>query len=354
MKNIPLIIPAYEPGDNLIELLKTLQGTDFDTIILVDDGSGDEYAHIFAKAKEVMAEKLVLLTHSENRGKGAALKTAFRYVLENMDDAVGVVTADCDGQHDAEGIARVRQALLDNENTLILGVRHLIRPDIPWKSSFGNSVTQRIVKYLSGMNISDTQTGLRGIPFEMLEDLTHIEFNRFEYEMKMLLQTVNEGRFSIKEIPVKTIYESKDDHSTHFRPVMDSIRIYRILGAQLGRFFMSSLSSAVLDMILFQILCSLFRGSFFYYVALSTVIARVISATYNYMLNHKIVFKSRKNIKKTAAGYVTLAAIQMSLSATLVSLLVFSFDNVPEVVFKLFVDVLLFFVSYRIQQKYVF
>ena len=354
MAKVPVIIPSYQPDQKLIELLMTFMKADVYPVIVVDDGGGEDYRTIFSMAKELMGDKMILLTHEVNHGKGAALKTAFKYVLENLSDASGVVTADSDGQHDVDSILSVKKALEENDDALILGVRTFDSDKIPWKSKFGNTLTRKVVAYVSGLDISDTQTGLRGIPTNMLPDLLKIKSDRYEFEMKMLLEAVNKYKKQIVEIPIKTIYESKDNHKTHFNPVLDSVRIYRVLGAQLFKFLFASLSSSVIDLAAFQILCIILKGYFSFYVALATVIARIISASYNCFMNYKVVFGSSKDIKKAVTKYIVLAILQMSVSALLVTALTFVFGAVPEVVIKAIVDTLLFFISYKIQQKYIF
>ncbi len=349
---IPIIIPAYEPDERLITLLSTLVADDV-YIIIVDDGSGLEFKELFGRAEEIIVGKGVLLRHDVNRGKGGALKTAFKYVLDNVPDAIGVITADSDGQHSRECIQAVRRALLEHPDSLVLGVRRFDGEGIPWKSRYGNVITLRVMKLISGINVSDTQTGLRGIPRAFLEELINVEGERFEFETRMLLATVN--RYEIVEVPIETIYESELDHKTHFNPVMDSIKIYKVLFGKFFRYLFSSASSFVIDIVLFSILCMFLKNwSPVWYAAVSTVIARVASATSNYLMNYYFVFKSSEKKSVSAGKYVALAVAQMGASAMLVTAAIFVFAGVNEAVLKMVVDTVLFFVSYRIQKRFVF
>ncbi|SFU54023.1 bifunctional glycosyltransferase family 2/GtrA family protein [Butyrivibrio sp. INlla21] len=348
---IPVIIPSYEPDERMTVLVKELAESG-EYIVIVDDGSGEEFKVFFDKAKELLAENGVILRHDVNKGKGAALKTAFKYVLDNMTEAVGTVTADSDGQHCVASINDVKKSLLENKDSLILGVRSLEGDDIPWKSKAGNAITKKVTRYVSGLDVSDTQTGLRGIPAKFMEELLSVKGDRFEFEMRMLLEA--KGKYKIIEVPISTIYESKDHHSTHFNPFADSIRIYRVLGESFIRYIFSSLSSCVLDIALFSFLCFLLKGKYAGYIAIATVIARIVSATYNFALNYKMVFKSNEKVGKAAIKYVTLAVVQMALSAFLVTMGVKWLVVVPETVVKIVVDTCLFFMSYKIQQKFVY
>ena len=168
-KLVPIIIPSYEPDDRLISLLLKLDELNMGPVILVNDGSGKQYDEIFFEAENIIKRQAgVCLIHEVNRGKGRALKTAFKYVLDNFGSLCGVVTADSDGQHTPECIQKVKEKLLKNPNNLVLGVRNFSGEDIPWKSRFGNTLTEKVFAYVAGAHVSDTQTGLRGIPKQFM------------------------------------------------------------------------------------------------------------------------------------------------------------------------------------------
>ena len=246
----------------------------------------------------------------------------------------------------------VAEMMLQNQGDLILGVRTFDKEDIPWKSRFGNRLTEKVFTYVAGVHISDTQTGLRGIPREFMKELLTISADRFEFETQMLL--LASGQYKIREIPIETIYDSKEDHQTHFNPLKDSVKIYAVLGKWFLRYTLASFSSSIVDLLLFTILCHFLRDQLTAYVAVATVMARIISAAYNYTVNYKLVFKSRENMGKAAWQYALLAVVQMGMSALLATGGVKLLPFIPEVVTKAIVDTILFFASYHIQKKYVF
>ena len=354
MEKIAIIIPAYEPDERLLKLLANLENHNMGPIYIVNDGSGAEYDSIFEKSKSVVEKSGgALLIHEKNKGKGRALKTAFEYILKNDKEVIASVTADSDGQHTCECISKVIETTRKNIDCLVLGVRELDKEGIPWKSRFGNSLTEKIFKYITGVHISDTQTGLRGINRRYMEELLTLKGERFEFEMRMLIDAVE--KMKVVEVPIKTIYDSVDNHQTHFDPLRDSIRIYKILGEKFIKYIISSLSSSILDLALFGILCFFLKNKQpILYVTISTIIARVFSAIYNYIINYKVVFKSKENIGMSAAKYFLLAVVQMTCSAVLVTGLVRMFPVGLELVFKIIVDTILFFISYNIQQRLVF
>ena len=185
---IPIIIPAYEPDERLLELLKDLSESRLGPVIIVDDGSGEQYSDIFTEAENYLKTTGgVLLRHEVNRGKGRALKTAFAHVLDHEPDAIGCVTADSDGQHSVECITKCMNALSERPDNLILGVRDFSGEEVPFKSRFGNNLTIKICSFLCGVKVTDTQTGLRGIPRAFMRDLLDVEGERFEFETRMLI-----------------------------------------------------------------------------------------------------------------------------------------------------------------------
>ena len=351
MKQTALVIPSYEPDTRLIELIKTLKNYS-DPIVIVDDGSGEKYQTIFNELTKIRTDKLIILHHEVNKGKGRALKTAFQYILNNLKDSAGCITADSDGQHDYKSIIKVRDSLIQNPDSLIMGVRSFEGNHIPWKSKAGNKITIKVLSFLTGIRVSDTQTGLRGIPLKFMSELIEVPGDRFEFETQMLLESVD--RYPIVEVPIETIYDSKENHQSHFNPFKDSIKIYRILARQFVKYLISSLSSSVVDIVLFALFCSLFKNSYpVWYASIATVSARVISAIYNYLINYILVFKSKEKVSKSALRYFILAIVQMLCSTVLVQAGVFIFRSM-EVLIKIIVDVFLFFCCYYIQNRFVF
>lgn len=345
---VPIIIPSYEPDEKLPGLLEQLKKTGFKNIIVVDDGSGEDYARFFKEAEELHGCRV--LHHAVNQGKGRALKTAFNYCLREFEQMPGAITADSDGQHSPECILACVDALLAHPDSLILGCRCFDEEDVPARSEFGNKCTRIVMRYLTGITVSDTQTGLRGIPAVFMEQLLMVKGERFEFETNMLLET-KKKKIPIVEVPIRTIY-IEENKTSHFNPVRDSVKIYMIF----GKFLFSSLSSSVLDLALFSLFCFLMKDMQWgriTYVMAATVFARILSALYNYSLNLKVVFQSDSSVKSTLPRYVLLAVVQMSLSALLVGYLYPLFGG-AEVLVKIPVDVLLFFLSFVIQREFVY
>lgn len=353
MRVVPVVIPAYEPDGRLVKLIEELVGLYHDPIVVINDGSGLEYQGIFDTIQPIIKQHGgTIIEHDGNKGKGRALKTAFAYIITQYPEAIGCVTADSDGQHSPQCIMKVAEMLKNMPNSLILGVRNFSAQNIPWKSRMGNQITEKVFAYIAGVHVTDTQTGLRGIPFDFMQKLLDVQGERFEFEIQMLLEST--GRYSIVETEIETIYDSVENHQTHFNSVVDSAKIYSVLGKRFGKYIFSSFSSSIIDFVIFGIMCSMLRHDIDSYIAVSTVAARCISSIYNYLLNYKFVFISHTDVKLSGIKYFALVIIQMILSALLVTGAAVIMPVVPEVALKMIVDTFLFFVSYKIQQRYVF
>jgi glycosyltransferase involved in cell wall biosynthesis len=198
-------------------------------VVVVDDGSARGHEAFDA----VRGNVDVVLVHEVNRGKGAALRTAFAWVRDNLPRAVGVVTVDGDGQHDPEDVRRVAEKLAEGGAGLVLGVR-TFAGNVPFRSKLGNLWTRGLFRLLTGLAVSDTQTGLRGIPAVLLPRLLAIPGDRYEYEIRMLEDARRHPAPPI-EVPVRTIYLG-GNASSHYRPLRDTFRTQLALwGALLRR-----------------------------------------------------------------------------------------------------------------------
>ena len=345
-KDIFVVIPSLDPDEKLKKTVDGLKAVGFCNFVLVDDGSKEENQKHFPFDQK----QTILLRHKVNKGKGAALKTAFYYINENYPTARGVVTVDGDGQHTPNDVKACVEAL-DDDNTVVLGCRDFSLPNVPPKSRFGNKITSRIFKIMCGLKVSDTQTGLRAFPISVLKDLLNIKGNRFEYETNMLLKFGQMGIVT-KEVKIETVY-FEDNRATHFKPIKDSIRIYRFILA----YILSSFVSFVADISIFYLICRFLSVMFGHWAeTVATVVARIFSSILNYTLNRKKVFDSVSSVKNSLIKYYALSICQTAISAGLVTLGCFILNTslFGSTIVKIVVDTILFFISYRIQRCWVF
>ena len=351
-EDICVILPSLNPSDKFDRVVDGLIEAGFSAIVIVDDGSREENKAHFARAAAY--PQCTVLTHAANRGKGAALKTAFSYLTEQGTGCAGAVTIDGDGQHLTGDILRVAAAVGEPDR-LIMGCRDFSGPNIPARSRSGNRITSAVFRALCGIRLSDTQTGLRGIPAALFPRLLRVQGERFEYETNMLLELSREG-MKLTEIPIETVYEDGNAES-HFRPIVDSLKIYRFIIL----YALASLSGSLADLLVFYVALRLITATPADPPPLeklaATVIARAVSSFLNFNLNKEVVFRGKGGYGNTMLRYYALAVPQMLLSWALVdtlSRLAGTGASVLTTLIKFVVDVGLFFISFRIQQTWVF
>ena len=115
----------------------------------------------------------------------------------------------------------------------------------------------------------------------------------------------------------------------------------------------SSIISAGVDLSVFYFLSTVFEREYFY-VVLATVIARLFSGTVNFLINKFYAFQSTGRVKVELVSYTILFIIKMILSSLIVAYLSTTFTGTSETLIKIIVDVILFFASFYIQDKYIF
>ena len=350
---IVVLIPSLNPGKEFIDYAKELTKNNNVNLIVIDDGSREEFKYIFEEIGK--CNKTVVLTHAVNLGKGRGLKTGFNYYINNFDKKKypGIITADSDGQHKVEDVLAIGKELAKMKGEgIILGTRDFNLDNVPFKSRNGNKITTFVFKLLYGKKINDTQTGLRGISYDFAKKCISMEGERFDYEINMLIKAVRE-KVPLYEHTIETVYFDNNSE-THFHPIRDSWKIYKVMLREFFKFTISGLSSALLDIILFTIFYNLFNKSLDVKLAIlvSTICARILSSLYNYNINKNVVFQNKA--KNTITKYYILCACQAFLSWLLVDKL-FEMITIPHPSFvKVIVDFILFLVSYKIQQNWVF
>ena len=346
------LIPAYEPGDGFAGYVDRLAQQGFGRIVVVDDGSGGSFRAVF----DAIAAKpfCTVLRHDANRGKGAAIKTGLSFIQREYPSAVGVVTADADGQHAPEDCLRLAETLINQKGqTIFMGCRTFSLKATPFRSWIGNRWASATFGLIHGRWLPDTQTGLRAFPLSLLPFMLNVNGDRFEYEMGVLIAAARQG-FPIEAVPIRTIYEN-GNAGTHFRPLRDTLCINRLVFADFFRFAGVSLASFVLDQVLaWAFAASLAAAGVTQTGAIwaSGFAARFLSAVFNFSLNRTYVFRSRGGIGAAVWKYALLCVAVIVLSNAGVTGLVLL--GVPRGLAKLLCDTCLYFAGYRIQAKMIF
>lgn len=338
MSNNVIIIPALNPDYQLIGLVRELKKK-FNYIIVIDDGSKSSCSDIF---NIVQKEGVILVKHSNNLGKGEGIKSGVREALK-LKNITGFITVDCDGQHILDDILKISLELDSNKDSLILGIRNMKGKNVPLRSKIFSFISYLYFLSETNKKCPDTYTGLRGIPIKYKDIIFKVEGSRFEYEMNFLLYVVNKG-INVKYVSVNTIYIN-NNRDSNYRTIRDTVRMYR----KIITFVASSISSSLVDLVGFVLLKYLGLS-----IIISTFVARIFSGIMNFGLNKHFAFKldNNNNTSKQLFLFALLFIVKMVLSALIVD--VISFINVPLIILKVIVDILLFYVGYVIQNKYIF
>ncbi|MEM2192042.1 MAG: glycosyltransferase family 2 protein [Candidatus Hadarchaeales archaeon] len=220
--NVWIVIPAYNEERMIGDVIDGLHRNGWKNVIVVDDGSKDRTAEI-AKSKNA-----VVISHRENMGLGAALRTGISKAKELKADVV--VTFDADGQHDPEDVEKV-VAGLDGAD-LVIGARKFI--GIPLNKRIGNFVLNVFTRLLGGPFV-DSQSGLRAFGAKALKEI-QIRSNRYVVSSEIIVQA-GMKKLKIKEVPVKCYFTSysKARGTTIFSGVRIAIELLKLRFAVLPK-----------------------------------------------------------------------------------------------------------------------
>lgn len=354
-QGVAVVVPSFNPDENLVSTIESLQAAGFSDFILVDDGSSKDTQKWITEAASLGG--VTLIHHEKNRGKGAALKTAYSSLLKRATKPTGAVAVDSDGQHASVDVSRVVAELLAQDSpadSIVFGVRDFASKTVPWKSKLGNSVSSGLVGLLFGKWVKDTQTGLRAFGINRLAQQVATPGERYEFEMNSLLQILHQS-LDLVQVGITTVYLDENNSRSHFRPVADSLKVVWRIVVSFFEFSMSSLSSAALDIGLFTLIVNLaFQGDpNAAQITIAVFVARIFSSLVNFFVNKKVVFGNSSSHRKTMTKYFVLAVANFTASTLGVIALDFLLNG--HVVWaKIITDTLLFFASYLVQRKWVF
>ena len=232
-----LVIPAYQPSEALLYLLQALPDESFAVVVVVDDGSGPEYAEIFARAAAL--PKVHVARHAMRIGRGAAVRTGIHAALIAAPDLNQIVTA---GSSDsAAAILQISSGGRDYATALILGTRQRRR----------SILTAAATRGLVGQALSEPDTTLRSLPGALLPHLLCMESNGSEFDVEMLLvageHSIPVAEKRVEEAVEQPVDEPVQTHSPSWRAALDLLhfavesRPYRAVG-----FAFALLTSAIL------------------------------------------------------------------------------------------------------------
>jgi glycosyltransferase involved in cell wall biosynthesis len=212
LQTIAALIPALNARETIGAVVAgTKRHVEY--VLVVDDGSED------GTNAEAARAGAVVIRHLNNRGKGEALKTGFRFLVAHGFDAV--LTLDADGQHNTDDIPGLISRFKEGTAGIIIGTRMADRAKIPRYRLIPNLVGNFFLSRASGQSIADSQCGMRIYTARVLRNI-EIASSRFDAEAEILIKAGRRG-FSFAFVPIATIYPKGG--KTHFIPVRDTYLI---------------------------------------------------------------------------------------------------------------------------------
>ena len=210
-----VIIPTYNNEKTLAKLIDGVLGYSRD-VIVVNDGATDGTAELL----KAFRERVTLVVHPRNRGKGMAIRNGFQKAIEMGFDYA--ITIDSDGQHFPEDLPGFLEKSIQNPDALIMGDRNMTQKGIPAKSSFGNKFSSFWYYIETGIRLPDTQTGYRLYPLNSAKRKRYFTTG-FEFEIEVIVRMA--WMFvPVISLPVKVKYDPTERVS-HFKPGRDFVRI---------------------------------------------------------------------------------------------------------------------------------
>ncbi len=216
MKNIGVVIPALNAAKTIGAVIAGVtKYIHSKNIIIVDDGSSDATASI------VSSSGARLLTHTVNRGKGAALQTAFDYMLESPLDAI--ITLDADLQHSPDFIPQFAGLYSSGKFDIIIGSRLHDKKGMPFHRVLSNTITTFLVSARTAKKIDDSQSGYRLIDRKVLESI-RLTSSGFEAETEFIIKAAGHG-FRFGFVPIESVYAGEKSHMRHFSTTVNFVKV---------------------------------------------------------------------------------------------------------------------------------
>ena len=215
-----LVIPIYDHGETIGAVVKSLESMSLPCII-VDDGCGPSTREVLDQL-EARHAWLEVVHHSENRGRGAALKTA--YQLAGQRGMTHVIQLDADGQHTAADVPNFLEAARARPDALVLGAP-IFDDGIPWHRRHGRKLSQGIVWAETGsIAVRDPLCGFRCVPLHpTLPLLDRVRWgDRMDFDPELVIRLVRAG-VPVVNVPTAVLYP--EGGVSHFRMVRDNLQI---------------------------------------------------------------------------------------------------------------------------------
>ncbi len=224
-----IIIPVYNHPKTIVDVVRScLEWTDF-PILIVDDGSTPSIQEIFRgsdlsggpKLNLVDQNRIQILTHEVNKGKGAALQSGFSWAIQKQ--FTHAITLDADGQHFPEDIPKLVKKSIENPWALILGDREMSGPHIPESSIFGKKFSNFWVQFETHQKVGDSQSGFRIYPLFQIQNISFLS-THYDFEVEVLTRLLWKN-IKIENVKIQVQYQQGTQRVTHFDKWKDNARL---------------------------------------------------------------------------------------------------------------------------------
>lgn len=212
-----VVIPVYNHASTLPAVVEEAQR--YVPVFVVDDGSTDGVADWLRTR-----ENLRWVRHEVNRGKGEALRTGFRLAQES--GFTHAITLDADGQHRPAQIPEFARRCRERPDAVLVGVRDFHAAGAPSDRHWANRISNFWFWAATGVRLGDTQCGYRAYPLEWVTQVA-TRTGRYGYELELLVRASWMDR-PLVPVPVDVLYNEQTVKGSHFRPVVDCLRIARL------------------------------------------------------------------------------------------------------------------------------
>ena len=363
MLKTTVVIPSYNPDVKLSMLVDELIMSGFSDIIIIDDGSDFGIRNVETTFEYVRKKaECTILHHPANLGKGMALKTGFKFCMHNRSKDTIVVTTDDDGQYSVDDICKCLEVYEEKyeknyaELPVLIASRDFKASAYPAKRYIINKIAGVAMTYLCGVDVKDVQTGLRLIPVQYMKKLLEISGDRFEYEINMLVELKYNNIKTVEHI-ISMEKETTIRHAD-YNPIWDICRLIAVM----LKYAASSLAATALDVAVFYGIILMMDDTLMHIdksagMLWATFVARIVSSTFNCIVNKRTVFKSDEPMKRVIVKFYIFSLLRAGFSYGMVlgvSYLLGSYADTATVIVKLIVDLILFFAGYGIQKKFIF
>lgn len=322
-----ILMPVYNPDERIVNYVKKLKENNYQ-VVLINDGSKSEYHSLFEK----MVHDCKIISYPFFKGKGYAIKEGIHYIKEHLQDKKGIIILE--NEYDLIHINHIRTLI--NKNSQKMWVVH----------HKGKRFLTKLFSMIYNKEFIDVDSELFAFSMNYIDQMMAVDENC--YEVQSLIQSVQNNQ-EIEEIQLENKQEP-------FHLKNKTIQIMYVIFLHLIRFISSSIISSVIDVLLAWILLDILKlwmTSDFWRIALSSLIARILSTIVNYVINKKYVFKGKNNSKQTAIRFLILTIV-ITILSTLFVYAASSLHIMSEKLAKPVGDLLLFLLSYSAQTKWVF